>query len=44
MPISTDEIKKYLDVFKGIFEKMGHEKHYEMMINKVTDEDIINKK
>lgn len=32
--IEDDDIDKYLKVFKLIFQKMGHESHYNMMINK----------
>ena len=34
MPIDIDKIEKYLEVFKLIFEKMGHEDHYNMMMNR----------
>lgn len=34
MPVEVDQIQKYLSVFKMIFEKMGHIKHYEMMMNR----------
>ncbi|CUQ04648.1 Uncharacterized protein conserved in bacteria [Turicibacter sanguinis] len=34
MPIDTDKIEKYLAVFKLIFEKMGHESHYNMMMDR----------
>ena len=34
MPMDTDKIEKYLDVFKLIFEKMGHEGHFNMMMNR----------
>ena len=34
MPIDTDKIEKYLAVFKLIFEKMGHEGHYNMMMGR----------
>lgn len=34
MPIDTDKIEKYLAVFKLIFEKMGHEGHYNMMMDR----------
>ena len=34
IPIDTDKIEKYLAVFKLIFEKMGHESHYNMMMDR----------
>lgn len=34
IPVNQDEIQKYLNVFKLIFEKMGQIDHYNMMMNK----------
>lgn len=34
MPIDIDKIEKYLEVFKLVFVKMGHEEHYNMMMSR----------
>lgn len=36
MPMEVDKIEKYLNVFKMIFDKMGHINHYEMMFKKTV--------
>lgn len=34
MPMDSEKIEKYLEVFRLIFEKLGHGEHYKMMINR----------
>ena len=34
---APENVSKYLKVFKLIFERLGHESHYNMMINNVTE-------
>lgn len=34
MPVDKDYVEKYLRVFRLIFKNMGHEEHYNMMMNK----------